>query len=198
MEKDDITAEEIADETDAGIKAEKTSNGGENDSARSNEGYEGEIQVPKAKNEELVSDLKRLQAQFENYQKRVEKEKAQMRDSGKQEVLAKMVSLADEFDAACSHMHNSSESELRNGIRLLQKKLMSLLEDEGVKPIECIGRKFSQDSCDAVELVESGEGEDGIVVKEMRRGYSHNGKVLRHAMVGVTKVKGKTEDEKKQ
>ncbi len=190
---DEAADEEMADDVEADEKAKTGSEplGECENSAKVNEGYEGESEtkIPKTKNEELVSDLKRLQAQFENYQKRVEKEKAEMRDSGKREVLVKLISLADEFDAACVHMHQSSESELRNGIRLLQKKLLSVLEGEGVREVECVGKKFSPDSCDAVELIPTEDGEDGVVLKEMRKGYSHNGKVLRHAMVGVSKKK---------
>jgi len=155
---------------------------------------ENELSKLKSENEELVKTLKRLQAEFENYQKRVEKEKAGLEERGKQAMLAKMILLADEFEAASVHMHKSSESELRSGIRLLHKKLFSLLEEEGIKPIECIGRKFDPGSCDAVEVLED-EGEEGIVAKEMRKGYVRNGIVLRHAMVGVTKKK--KEDESK-
>jgi molecular chaperone GrpE len=147
-----------------------------------------EAEQLKAQNEELLSDLKRLAAEFENYQKRTEKEKESASERGKLQVLKKMISLADEFDAAITHMHTSSESELRSGIRLLQKKLLSVLEEEGVEPLECIGSKFDPDVCDAVEMVED-EGEEGVIVKEMRKGYKCKGVVLRHSMVGVTKKK---------
>lgn len=146
----------------------------------------------RAENEELVKTLKRLQAEFENYQKRMDKEKEEWDNRGRQAVLVKLITLADEFEAATAHMHKSSESELRNGIRLLQKKLLAVLDDEGVEEIECLGRKFDPDLCDAVEMVED-DGEDGIVAKEMRKGYSRNGKVIRHAMVGVTKKKNEGE-----
>ena len=172
---------EVKDIDDTG--AEKDIEGsGEAEEARG----ENEIGKLKAENDELVAALKRLQAEFENYQKRADRERASSGERGKQEVLGKLIVLADEFEAAVQHMHRSSESELRNGIRLLQKKLASILEGEGVTGIECLGKKFDPDICDAVEVVED-DGPEGVVVKEMRKGYLRNGQVLRHAMVGVTK-----------
>ncbi len=147
---------------------------------------ESEAEGLKKENSELVNDLKRLQAEFENYQKRTEKEKGEASEKGRGAVLAKLIALADEFEAAEAHMHASSESELRNGIRLLHKKLEDLLEGEGVEPIVCLGKKFDPDRCDAVEMVES-EGGEGVVAKEMRKGYIYNGRILRHAMVSVTR-----------
>ncbi len=149
---------------------------------------ENELENLRKENQVLMDDIKRIQADFENYRKRADKEVSSSEDSGKKKVLEKLIALADEFDAAIEHMHKSSESELRNGIRLLHKKLLSVLKDEGVEPLECIGKKFDSDTCDAVEVVD-GEGEDGIVLKELRKGYSHRGTVLRHAMVSVSKKK---------
>ncbi|MFH0817098.1 MAG: nucleotide exchange factor GrpE [Candidatus Micrarchaeota archaeon] len=149
-------------------------------------GEESGLEKLKKENLELTNDLKRLQAEFENYQKRTEREKGEVSGRGRGVVLMKFISLADEFEAAETHMHTSGERELRNGIRLLHKKLENLLEEEGVIPIESLGKKFDPDRCDAVELVES-EGEEGVVAKEMRKGYIYDGRVLRHAIVGVTK-----------
>jgi len=179
-------SEEIADDFDT-MKGEEPAE----------EGFDSEdASKLRAKNEELVNDLKRLQAEFENYQKRTDKEKAVWEEKGKRTVLMKLILLADEFEAAGAHMHQSSESELRSGIRLLQKKLLAVLEEEGVKPIECLGKKFDPGSCDAVEMVGT-EGDEGIVAKEMRKGYVYNGSVLRHAMVGVSKKKeGESEGKK--
>ncbi|MFH1448235.1 MAG: nucleotide exchange factor GrpE [Candidatus Micrarchaeota archaeon] len=148
----------------------------------------GELEQLREENAELIDDAKRLQAEFENYQKRVDKERASDENKGKWMMLEKLMLLADEFDAAVSHMHSSSESELRNGIRLLHKKLLSLMKEEGVEPIDCVGKKFNSDICDAVEMVED-EGEEGIVLREMRKGYVHDGGVLRHPMVAVSKKK---------
>ncbi len=154
-----------------------------------------ELEKLMQENTNLINDLKRLAAEFENYQKRTEREKNESSGAGKGAVLKKLITLADEFEAAEAHMQRESESELRNGVRLLHKKLMTLLEEEGVEQMEYLGKRFDPDRCDAVELVDN-EGEEGIVAKEMRKGYVYNGKVLRHAMVGVTKKPNNKEEKK--
>jgi molecular chaperone GrpE len=126
----------------------------------------------------------RLQAEFENYKKRVAKESAELASAGKRETLLKILSLADTFELALPSM-KSAPPEVLKGILMIQSQLKSILSDEGVAPFGEPGEKFDPFRHDALEFV-SGE-DDGTLAEVIQRGYSWRGGVLRHAAVKVMK-----------
>ncbi|MCR4657374.1 MAG: nucleotide exchange factor GrpE [Lachnospiraceae bacterium] len=136
--------------------------------------------------EELTDRVKRQMAEFENFRKRTEKEKASMYEMGAKSVIEKMLPVIDNFERGLSTVPEEEEdSPFTEGMRKIYKQLMTELENMGVKPIECIGKEFDPNYHNAVMQVESEEYESGIVAQEMLKGYTYRDSVVRHSMVAV-------------
>lgn len=143
---------------------------------------DGECASLNAKLSEYEGDLKRLQAEFENYKKRVEKEKKEWAEYGKAEALRQMLVLADEFDAAAAHSGNADAKSLAKGMGLLHAKLSSILKSMKIEEISCSG--FADSSLHDVLMQVEG-GEEGKIASVVRKGYRMGGTILRHAQVSV-------------
>jgi len=135
--------------------------------------------------------LLRLGAEFDNYRKRVEKEKDELIEFGKQELVVKLLGILDSFDLAVISTRNekNEEKSIREGIELIHKQLRELLEKEGVKKLETVGQQFDPDLHHALEYQESDEHNDNQILKEIRPGYLFHDRVIRPAMVVVAKAK---------
>ena len=140
---------------------------------------------------ELTETLQRLQAEFENYKKQIDKEKAEFVKYAKAELIYKILPLLDTFEIA---LKNTSDKEkFVKGMEIVYAQLFSTLESEGLKPIEALGKKFNP-YFHEVMLKQRSDKEDGIILEELQKGYMLNGKVLRHNKV---KVSEKVNEEKK-
>ncbi len=139
---------------------------------------------------ELTDTLQRLQAEFENYKKRIDKENAEFVKYAKAELVYKLLPLLDTFEIA---LKNTSDKEkFVKGIEIVYAQLFSTLESEGLKPIEALGKKFDP-YLHEVMLKQKSDKEDVIVLEELQKGYMLNGKVLRHSKV---KISEKVEEKK--
>jgi len=137
--------------------------------------------------EELTDLLKRTQAEFENYKKRIDSEKQQYLKYASSLVLAKLLPLLDTFDSAIKNNNNRNVIE---AIELIKIKFNSILKNEGIMPIQSIGSHFDPFKHEAVMIEETNEPEkDNIVVEELQKGYMLHDKVLRHSKVKVAKYK---------
>ncbi len=139
---------------------------------------------------ELEERLMRLQAEFENYKKRVAKENDFVRENASADVLMKLLPIVDEFELAMAHMDHSPHKEFKVGMELIFSKLVDLVKKEGIEEMKTLGQNFDPYKHDAIR---QGEGEEGKIVEVVQKGYSYRGKVLRHAKVVV----GKGNEEKK-
>jgi molecular chaperone GrpE len=119
------------------------------------------------------------------------KEKSESEGRGCAKIIEKMLPILDEFEIALLSAEKSPDETLRNGMTLMYGKLRGILEKEGLTEMVPLGEKFDPYRHEAVMREESDEP-DGTIVKVIRKGYLLNGKILRHAMVGV--AKGKEED----
>lgn len=126
----------------------------------------------------------RLQAEFENYKKRSEREAHSARERTEAGMLLKLLPIVDEFEIALSHMEHSKE--FRHGMELIYAKLRDLLKKEGAEEMRAEGESFDPYRHEALR---QGEGEEGKVVEVVLKGYVLRGKVLRHAKVIVGKGK---------
>jgi molecular chaperone GrpE len=126
----------------------------------------------------------RALADFDNYRRRVEREHADAAESGKQEIILSLLEVLDGFDNATQHAGRAKLSVFE-GIKLLHRKLLTLLESHGVTPFNSAGEPFDPQLHEAVGSVESDEFESGTVVEELQRGYRRGQKVLRPARVRV-------------
>ena len=140
-----------------------------------------------AKIAELDDRVKRQMAEFENYRKRTEKEKAAMFEMGAKSVIEKILPVADNFERGLAAIPEEDQnSPFAEGLNKIYKQLMTELENLGVKPIEAVGKEFDPNFHNAVMQVESDEYEEGVIAQELLKGYTYRDTVVRYSMVAVT------------
>lgn len=137
-----------------------------------------------AKIGELTDTLQRLQAEFENYRKYVEKTKIDFQKYASAELIKELLPILDSFELA---LRNTADKEkFIKGVELIYSQLYSLLEGEGLKQIQSEGKKFDP-HLHEVLLKEKSDKEEDIILEELQKGYMLNDKVLRYAKVKVSK-----------
>jgi len=144
-----------------------------------------ELAREKTKSDDYLRRLQYLQADFENYRKRVEKEMFDNRQYGNQRLLSDLVVVNDELELAVRRAEESGEAPtITEGLKMVNKRLQGLLSKEGVEKIQSLGTKFNPDLHEAA-LREASNEEDGTIIEEIRPGYMLKGKVLRPSIVKV-------------
>ncbi len=144
-----------------------------------------ELEKEKSKSEDYLRRLQYLQADFENYRKRVEKEMSDNRLFGNQRILSDLIVVNDELELALREAEASGEDPtIVEGVGMVHKRLQSILSKEGVERIHSLWSKFNPDLHDAALRVVS-DKEEGTIVEEIRQGYTLRGKVLRPSIVKV-------------
>jgi len=132
--------------------------------------------------------LLRKTAEFDNYRKRVERERREQADETLTGLLLELLQVVDDFDLALSVEPGDRVSSYRKGVELIHAKLHDVLKKYGVRPIEALGTPFDPTLHQAV-LHEASPGHgDGEVIEELRRGYMIGDRLLRPAMVKVAKA----------
>ncbi|MGH9866425.1 MAG: nucleotide exchange factor GrpE, partial [Candidatus Acidiferrales bacterium] len=133
----------------------------------------------------LKNTLVRLQADFDNYRKRIERERHQERHRGAEGLVEHLLPVLDAFDRAISAHPDAAHDEYRTGFQLIRKQLFDVLAKQGLQKIETDGKRFDPHMHHAIERVETSDEPDGAVLEELQAGYVFHGKVLRPAMVRV-------------
>lgn len=144
-----------------------------------------QIQKLLGEKQELMDTLVRRQADFENYRKRVEKERHQERHRGAELIVEHILPVLDAFDRALAGTGDGTNAEYRKGFELIRKQLWDVLAKQGLTRIESVGKEFNPHFHHAIETVETSEHADGVVIGEMQPGYLFHERVLRPAMVRV-------------
>jgi molecular chaperone GrpE len=148
----------------------------------------------KKRYEELLNRMKYLQADFENYQKRMDREMQLVEERAVLGVVSRLLSVVDELELASANASKpGQEKAVSEGIKMVYKNLNSVLRAAGVKRIEAVGMPFDPRLHEAVERVE-GTGETDTVAEEIRSGYTFRGQVLRPSMVKVELAVRKTDE----
>jgi len=129
----------------------------------------------------------RKTAEFDNYRKRVERERREQADQTVTDLLTDLLLVVDDFDRALSAESGESAAGYRKGVELIHAKLHDLLRKNGVRPIEALGADFDPNVHQAVLEEVSPEHREGEVIGELRRGYMINDRLLRPAMVKVAR-----------
>lgn len=139
--------------------------------------------------EELTADLQRTRADFENYRKRVELEKAAARDAGQAGAILKLLPIIDTIERAISHVPEAlKDDKWALGIIGLVKNLEKALEGLNLRRIDAKpGTEFNPDLHEAIQFDEEATGEKEVIAEELQAGYLLNGRPVRHAMVKVTR-----------
>ena len=138
-----------------------------------------------AEKQELMNTLVRRQADFENYRKRVEKERHHDRHRGVESLVEHLLPILDAFDRALGASNDPVYADYHKGFELIRRQLWETLAKQGLVRIDSMGQEFNPHFHHAIERVETTEHADGIVIGEMQPGYSFHEKVLRPAMVRV-------------
>ena len=150
---------------------------------------EPEAPATQAKVEELTNDLKRMTADFANYRKRNEAERADFAKFAKADLIAKLLDVLDGYDRALATVPDEVKGQpWVEGMWLVERKLRTVLESEGLEPIDSLGKPFDPYLHEAVAHVESDEPE-GTVTQEHQKAYRLHDRVIRPALVTVAKKK---------
>nr|MDO8075967.1 nucleotide exchange factor GrpE [Candidatus Freyarchaeota archaeon] len=149
---------------------------------------EKSLEEEKKRADEYLNKLMYLQADFENYRKRVEKEKEGIVSREKARLITRLLVVLDELELA---IKSGKEAEDKNvlveGVEMVFNKLQNLLCDEGLCEIEALGKPFNPELHEAVLTVQTNDHPNNTVVEEMRKGYMLDGRVVRPSIVKVAK-----------
>jgi len=166
---------EALDELDAEIEAEE-------------DAIAADLAKARAEAESYLDDLRRLQADFDNYRKRTLREQTARAASASQALVTRLLPVLDNFELAVSAAEQSRDFDrMLKGVEMVFGELRLALEGEGLVKIEAEGKPFDPERHEAVIAVEEEDTEPGTVVDIVRAGYELRGKVLRPAMVKVAK-----------
>jgi molecular chaperone GrpE len=134
-----------------------------------------------------LTQLMYAKADLENLQKQAQRRSDEAIDRANIRILSQLLPIADELGLAVA---NSGEK----GVEMVYNKLLKLLEQEGIKPIESVGKLFDPFQHEALVEVETEDHPSGHIVEEIRRGYKYKDKVLRACMVKVSRAPSKKEN----
>jgi molecular chaperone GrpE len=145
------------------------------------------VEKLEAGKQEHYDRMLRVQADFDNYRKRVQKEQVNLLRYGAENALREILPIVDHMELAVdsARAHDNSDSQMREGFEMILNQFFSVLEKLGVKPIETVDRPFDPNIHDALLRVHAPDADEGTVVGEIRKGYYLHDKVLRPAQVTV-------------
>lgn len=156
------------------------------------EGKKEEKPSPEAELAELKDRYLRLYAEFENYKKRVQREKEDLIKYSNEDILYHLLPVMDNLEMALQHSTNNVSEGLVKGVEITLREFQRVTEKFGLTPIYAMGKPFDPSVHHAMSQVERADVEDRTVVQEFRKGYMFGDKVLRPSLVAVSK---KTDEE---
>lgn len=145
-----------------------------------------EIKKMEDKIEDTHSQLLRLQADFENYKKRSEKDVKDFVKYANEGLILKIIDTYEDLERA---LNSNKSYDLREGVEMIHKKLKKILEDEGLCEIETSGEKFDPYKHDALMVDDHKDYDEGMIIEELGRGYTLDSKVIKYSKVKVCKKK---------
>ncbi len=150
---------------------------------------------------EYKDTLQRLQAEFENFKKRIEKDKSQLRQFVAAEVVKNFLPVVDSFELALKTLSSKPESEqlqppnpkITRGLELIYAQFYSVLESQGLKPIKAVGERFDPYKHEVLmQEATADEKKDGLIAEEFQKGYMLGDVVIRYSKVKVFKQQNST------
>lgn len=162
--------------------------------ARLNEA-EAELEEARAKLQEAearaadnLDGWRRAQADLENFRRRVERDRDDLAKFAAEKLVLRLLPVVDNLDLAVAAAEKANEvAAVRDGIALIRKQFLEVLQKEGVEPIDAANKEFDPEFHEAVLRVDSDEYPDNTVVEELRKGYTMHGKVIRATMCKVSR-----------
>ncbi len=155
------------------------------------EHLEKELEEARKEAQEHYDKFLRLYAEFENYKKRVAREKADLVKYGNEELLRELLPVVDNLERALEHAKKKGDPEaIIEGVELVLNQFCQVLRRFGVEPIAAVGEQFDPERHEAVAEEATDEAAPGEVISEVQKGYMLNDRLLRPAKVVVAKEKG--------
>lgn len=138
---------------------------------------------------ELIQDLQRVRADFENYRKRTDDEKGEAKKKGEYSAILKLLPVIDNIERAISHVPKElQDNSWVKGVVTLQKSLEKSLKDLNVVRIDAKkGTVFNPNLHEAIQFDEDNDGDKEVIAEELQAGYLYHNTPIRHAMVKVTR-----------
>lgn len=127
----------------------------------------------------------RLAADFQNYKRRVEKEKSDIYQYANEKIALDIIEVMDNFERALAHSSECADKQFAEGVSMIYKQLKTVLDKNNIIAIEDEGHEFDPNFHNAVMVEENPDFDSGIVIQSMQKGYTLNGKVIRPSMVKV-------------
>lgn len=149
------------------------------------EALERELDEVRRSETELRGNWQRSAADFANYKRRTDEERATVAQFASSLLIGKLLGVLDDFDRALDNVPADAHDAWVEGVRLVERKLRGVLESEGVTPIDAIGQPFDPNVHEAVVHEETADAPDNQVIGELQRGYRLHDRVLRPALVKV-------------
>ena len=168
---------------------EVSGQGGEDDILAGDEADDLQARLEEAEREreQFKSMAARAQADLVNYRRRAEEEKEEIQRSAKSALLMKMLSTVDDLDRAIAMIPTDESAGWAEGIQLVRRNVVNMLDTEGVTKVESMGKPYDPAYAEALLFRETEDGEEGTVVEVFREGYMYKDRVLRAAQVVVAK-----------
>jgi molecular chaperone GrpE len=159
---------------------------------------EGRLEELMRERAALYDQLLRRQADFENYRKRIEREREEIYQRAQVEILRELLPVFDNFDRALLSLeHSEADAEtLRHGIELIHRQLNAALSKMGLEPLESIGKPFDPHLHEAVAIEPSEQHGENIIIEEFQRGYKLGNLLIRPAKVKVAAAPERTPEER--
>lgn len=147
-----------------------------------------ELENTRSKSEEYLDGWQRSRAEFANYKKRVEREQAQIFQTASGAIIKRYLEIIDDLERALANRPQQEESALwAEGIELIYRKFLSLLENEGVMLMQTQGEQFDPNLHEAISSEENDEFQSGQIIEVIKQGYTQGERVLRPAVVRVAR-----------
>ena len=158
------------------------------------------LEVEKRRSEDYLTRLKYLQADFENFKKRSDRQIEEAKKYCTERLVTQLLDVQDELEMALKTAQTADSAKpLIEGVQMTLKKLRKVLEQEGVSPIECeAGNVFNPACHHAVSAAERDDVEACVVTEEVRKGYKMKDKVIRPSIVKVAVKSSKSQGERKK
>ncbi|MEM0053075.1 MAG: nucleotide exchange factor GrpE [Nitrososphaeria archaeon] len=148
--------------------------------------YRKEVEEEKKKAEEYLTRLKYVQADYLNFRRRIEKEIDEIKKYSNERFIISLLEIVDELEMALEAGKNTNSIKiLLEGVEMTLKKLNKILENEGVKKIDALGKMFDPNVHYVIARVEKDDVEEGIILEEVRKGYIMKDRVIRPSIVKV-------------
>ena len=134
--------------------------------------------------------LLRKAAEFENYKRRVENDQFNLLKYAAESLITKLLPVIDDFERSLVHIKDAKDVDsIKDGIKLVYDKLMKMLEDQGVKAIDAVGKPFDVHYHEAIMQRKAEDVEPHTVIDEFEKGYMYKDRVIRHTKVAVSEDK---------